>query len=96
MSVYVDELFMASPRATHLMNLSQRHGHHWCHMYADTPEELHAFAKRLGLKREWQHVSRRGVLHYDLIPTKREAALRAGAIPLARAAARDMRERLRA
>ncbi|QWQ39587.1 DUF4031 domain-containing protein [Streptomyces sp. YPW6] len=26
---------------------------HWCHLTADTEDELHAFAARLGLRRSW-------------------------------------------
>jgi hypothetical protein len=48
------------------------------HLTADTLEELHAFAKRLGLKREWfqEHWS---APHYDLTPGKRARALELGA-----------------
>jgi hypothetical protein len=53
------------------------------HMYADEPEELHALAAKIGLKRVWcsdrtQPNSR--LLHYDLSPKKREAAIQAGAV----------------
>jgi|ERR1044072_1525400 hypothetical protein len=52
------------------------------HLYADTPEELHDFARSIGLKRVWcsdhtQPDSR--LLHYDLSPNKRKQAVRAGA-----------------
>lgn len=48
-----------------------------CHMAADTPEELHALAERIGLRRAWvQRVPRP---HYDLTPNKRALALRHGA-----------------
>lgn len=52
-------------------------------MYADTPEELHALAKSIGLKREWcsDHTQPNSkLLHYDLNPNKRIQAIRAGAI----------------
>jgi hypothetical protein len=48
------------------------------HLMADTVDELHAFAARLGLKREWfqdHHMHP----HYDLSPNKRAQALRLGA-----------------
>lgn len=47
------------------------------HLTADTLDELHAFAKRLGLKREWfqDHI----VPHYDLSPKRHAAALALGA-----------------
>ncbi len=44
-------------------------------------DELHALAKRIGLRRAWaQHLDR--CPHYDLTPNKRAAAIRAGATPL--------------
>ena len=40
---------------------------HWCHLTADTREELHALADRIGLRREsfQDHTYR---WHYDLVP----------------------------
>lgn len=54
----------------------------WCHMGTDTNvEELHEFARRIGLKRSWfQH--RDPHPHYDLRPSKRELAIIGGAIPV--------------
>lgn len=58
----------------------------WCHLWADEPDELHAFARKIGLKREWAQVSRGTIvkefLHYDLRPSKRELAVRHGAVEL--------------
>jgi len=67
----------------------------WSHLIADTPEELHAFAERLGLRREWfQDPCVDGKLeatpgsraaeswHYDVIDRKRELAIRLGAKPI--------------
>ena len=50
-----------------------------CHLWADSEEELHALAARIGLRREWAQRSRTGVVHYDLTPKKRAQAIRAGA-----------------
>lgn len=51
-----------------------------CHLYADTLDELHAFAARLGMKRAWfQHKPGR-LPHYDLTATRRRQAVRLGAI----------------
>lgn len=48
----------------------------WCHMASDLSfAELHAFAKRLGLKRSWFDGD-----HYDLQPAMRQKAVAAGAI----------------
>ncbi len=52
----------------------------WCHMTADTDAELHDMADRIGMKREWFQISRKGVPHYDLTLQGRELAVRLGAI----------------
>lgn len=57
-------------------------------MIADTVDELHALAARIGLKRSWFQGD-----HYDLVPSKRAAALAAGATELPR---RPFIEKLRA
>ena len=53
------------------------------HLQADTPEALHAFAARLGLRREWfqSRPGRPDRDHYDLTQTKRVQAIEMGAIP---------------
>lgn len=52
-----------------------------CHMVADTREELHAMAERIGMHREWfQDCPPSSAPHYDVSLTKRDAALRLGAI----------------
>lgn len=54
----------------------------WCHMMSDTSlGELHAMAQRIGLRREWFQDNAHHP-HYDLTPNKRQAAIRAGAIPV--------------
>lgn len=53
----------------------------WCHMWADSEEELHAFALRLGLRRQWfQGPPRHFLWHYDVTETKRRRAMTLGAI----------------
>lgn len=54
----------------------------WCHMVSDVSEdELHEFAQRLGLKREWAQLRpKASTAHYDLIPTKRALAIKWGAV----------------
>ena len=47
-------------------------------MFADTEAELHAMAKRLGLRREWFQQHPR-LPHYDIVPSKRTLALSLGA-----------------
>lgn len=56
-------------------------GRKWCHLQADTLEELHAFAAKLGLKREWfQKGSRPENDHYDVTEAKRAQAIALGAV----------------
>lgn len=72
MTVYVDEFKHYGPTKIRCF----RNGS--SHMMADTVEELHAMADRIGLKREWfQPLSSP---HYDLTESKREKALAAGAV----------------
>src|SRR5947209_20189104 len=53
------------------------------HLQADTPEALHEFASRLGLKREWfqSRPGRPDRDHYDLTASKRDEAIAVGAVP---------------
>lgn len=71
MPVYVDEvkLFPGARPPFHLGS---------CHLTADTEEELHALASRIGLLRIW--FQPRSSPHYDLTPALRERALAAGAV----------------
>jgi len=65
-----------------------------CHLTTDgSMEELHAFAKRLGMRRSW--FQEHPVLpHYDLVPSRRSRALVLGAVFVpAREQARRRRER---
>jgi hypothetical protein len=56
------------------------------HMQADTPEELHAMADRLGLRRSWfqSKPGRPWHDHYDLTRSNRDLALRLGVIAVTR------------
>lgn len=60
----------------------------WSHLFADTQEELHAFALSIGLKRTWFQPGRpvngrpSRHWHYDVTESKRQAAIAAGAKPL--------------
>jgi hypothetical protein len=54
----------------------------WCHMAVEGDiEHLHEFARTLGLKREWFQDKPKAP-HYDLIPSKRDAAIKLGAVPV--------------
>jgi uncharacterized protein DUF4031 len=59
-------------------------GREWSHLIADTTEELHAFATRLGLERAWCHrtPARPWKDHYDLPEGKRQVAIHQGARPI--------------
>lgn len=52
------------------------------HLVADTLDELHAFASRLGLRRAW--FQPKSSPHYDLTANKHALALRLGAKPIDR------------
>ena len=52
-------------------------GRTWSHLVADTPEELHHAAERLGLRREWAQDKGR-TLHYDLPEEYRVRAIQLG------------------
>lgn len=54
----------------------------WSHLTADTDEELHAFAARLGLRRSWHQKPGIPISHYDVTDSKRDEALRMGATPI--------------
>lgn len=69
MSVYVDRVQLGYGRMV------------MCHMMADTPDELHAMADRIGVARRWyQTPPKASFWHYDIAKSKRELAIAAGAI----------------
>jgi hypothetical protein len=74
MTVYVDELRTHAQSPACLLGVS-------CHLTADSPEELHAFARRLGLERWWCH-EHRGRPHYDVSEKRRARALQLGAVEI--------------
>lgn len=78
MSAYVDACLarVATP--------SWRHGPS-CHLFADTLDELHEAARRLGLRREWFQ-GKTAFAHYDLTAKRRAEAVRLG---IAREVSRD-------
>lgn len=85
MTVYVDDIGIPA----RVGGLSGR----WSHLIADSQEELHAFAARLGLRRAWfQEPTVNGKFkavpgsraaenwHYDVTASKRTLALKLGAV----------------
>ena len=85
MTVYVDDMRASYGRMV------------MCHMLADTDDELHAMAARIGVARRWwQSPEKTSGSHYDIALSKRAIAVAAGAveITLRQAAAMNFRRRL--
>ncbi len=78
MTVYVDEL-------AHYGWKLRGHRTANCHMFTDAADlgELHAIARKIGMRREWFQNHHRAP-HYDLTPQRRSAAIDAGAVPVGR------------
>ena len=74
--VYVD------PMMNCLITRKWRHKQS-CHMVADTAEELHVMAVKIGLKRCWFH-NKKGLPHYDLTASRRRLATVAGTVSMDR------------
>jgi hypothetical protein len=74
-SVYCD------PIAPCLPNANWR-WHEASHLFADDLDELHAFARLLGLKRAWFQNKPGSLPHYDLTRSKWEQAQRIGVVLL--------------
>ena len=71
MTVYVDDA------------VSLWRGQRWAHLMADTLDELHAFAQRLGVPRGSFQNKTSGA-HYDIPAELREQAIARGATPISR------------
>jgi len=78
--VYVDQLQECPPQDP--ANKKWKYSH-YCHLWADTIEELHQFAGSIKLKKAWfQDLP--GFPHYDLTLRMRGAALANGALSAGR------------
>ncbi|SDC70799.1 DUF4031 domain-containing protein [Microbacterium enclense] len=78
MTVYVDDMFM---KAT-VPNGARKVSGEWCHMQADTREELDDMADKIGLRRSWIQYPGTWKEHYDVTRPRRDAAIAAGAVPV--------------
>jgi len=82
MAVYIDDAGIPAS----VRNGSRVHTSTWCHLTADTQEELHAFAAQLGLKRSYFQPGKplggkpSPFWHYDLTAGKRAQAVSLGAV----------------
>jgi hypothetical protein len=74
MGVYVDNML----RPARVGRIQSR----WSHLIADTPEELRAFAARLGMRPEWVQYPGHPREHYDLTEPKRAKAIELGAVQI--------------
>lgn len=72
MAVYVDKSRSRYRRMT------------MCHMLADTEDELHAMAERIGVARRWHQYAGTAKSHYDICLSKRTLAVAAGAVEIDR------------
>jgi hypothetical protein len=87
MPVYVDNAALGFGRMT------------MYHMIADTPDELHAMADRIGVARRWFQDPKTMKVshpHYDIAKGKRKLAVEAGAIECERNAFVGHLRRIRA
>src|SRR3546814_8115244 len=60
----------------------------WCHMFSPNIDDLHQFAREIGMRREWfqdpRTSSKISWPHYDIIAQRRQVALSLGAIAVGR------------
>lgn len=71
MTVYVDDMSASYGRMK------------MCHMIADTEEELHAMADKIGVQRKWyQGPPKTRHKHYDIALSKKELAVKYGAVEI--------------
>ena len=73
MTVYVDDMNAPYGRMT------------MCHMVADSDEELHAMADKIGVARKWHQnpqTMRVRNSHYDICLAKKALAIEYGAVPI--------------
>ena len=69
--IYIDPLRPCIPNKNWKWDYS-------CHLFADSIDELHEFAKKIGMRRSWFQEKR--LPHYDLTAKRRQVAVGLGAI----------------
>ena len=74
--VYVDSVSFYPGRM--VSQVAKKHGHKWSHLFADDIDELHEFARGIGLRRSYFQ-DKHGFPHYDVTPFKRNLAILKGA-----------------
>lgn len=74
MAVYVDDMHADPMGRYSRMKMS--------HMIADTDEELHAMADKIGVQRRWFQKPGTPGRHYDIALSKRALAVTAGAVEI--------------
>jgi hypothetical protein len=68
----------------------------WCHLMADTVEELHGFAFKLGLQlSSYQGPPKTTAPHYDITGFERDRAIRLGAVAVGRREIVDLFRKVR-
>lgn len=78
MTVYVDDAFIPAD----VPNGDRVHSSKWCHLTADSTEELLEFADRLRLRRSWLQSAGKPGEHFDLTMGKRRQAVALGAVEI--------------
>lgn len=78
MTVYVDDMYLYE------MGQFKRGGRTYkmSHMIADTDDELHAMADKIGVQRRWHQAPPKHDSHYDVTMTMRAKAIAAGAVAI--------------
>jgi Protein of unknown function (DUF4031) len=76
MTVYVDDAYIPAK----VKSGSLTHDSRWCHMTADTTEELVAFATALGLQAKYLQHPGTWKEHFDVTEAKRRLAVAKGAV----------------
>lgn len=74
MSVYVDDM--------HSTPMGQSGRMKFSHMLADTEDELHAMADKIGVSRRWHQSPPKHDSHYDIVKSKRALAVSFGAVEI--------------